>query len=211
MFEAIQVAEDRLAIAKRIAAELCGKRNELHVRRIGEYTIVEDGHDRWIQDTETYNESCELFLQDVIGGEYDCYDTYEDIDWYSDFCQESQRLYSAIGSPSDKQELYEAIKDSDKCDEILEAMGVNKEELEEISVLVRISDGKPVAVCNRLPSGTVVEAAFSRSREAINANRQWNLVNSFRCKVSNAKALANTELPNAVAINEGVKEFFIQS
>jgi hypothetical protein len=78
------------------------------------------------------------------------------------------------------------------------------------SVLVRISDGQPVAICDRLPSGKIVDAAFARSAEAIDANREWNLVNAFRCKVSNAKSIvANAELPIAVAINGGTDEFFI--
>lgn len=131
-FEAIYKAERRLELAQKIAAELSGKRNELSVRKIGGYTIIEDGQDRWIQDTETYNESCELFLQDIIDGQYDHCEAYEDTDWYSDFCGESECLYSTIGWPNNKSQLYEAIKDSDKCDEILEAMGIKKEELEEI-------------------------------------------------------------------------------
>ena len=77
------------------------------------------------------------------------------------------------------------------------------------SVLVRVSDSKPIALCDRLPSGKIVDVAFSRSAEAIDANREWNLVNSFECKVSNAKALvADSELPFAVAINGGTDEFY---
>ena len=78
------------------------------------------------------------------------------------------------------------------------------------SVLIRISDDRPVAICDHLPSGKVVDAAFSRSPEVIDANREWNLVNRFACKVSNAKAIVDgAELPIATAINGGTDEFFI--
>lgn len=78
------------------------------------------------------------------------------------------------------------------------------------SVLVRLSDNQPVALCDQLPSGKIVDAAFARVEEAIDANRKWNLVNAFQCKVSNSQAvLADAELPFAVAINGGNDEFFI--
>ena len=79
-----------------------------------------------------------------------------------------------------------------------------------MSVLVRVSDDKPIATCKHLPSGKRVDVAFSLSAEAIDANREWNLINAFRCKVSNADSVAEAaiELPQAIAINGGDEEFF---
>ena len=127
-FDAISKAESRLEIAKRIAKELSGETRDLSVTRIGEFTVVEDGQDRWIQSTSAYEESCESFLEDVLEGQFDKYECYGDTDWYSGFCNECSCIYSQIGSPSDKQSLIDELGEGDHADEILELFGIKRDE-----------------------------------------------------------------------------------
>lgn len=124
MFDAINLAEFRLEIAKKIAKELSGDTRDLSVERMGEFTIVEDGQDRWIQLTEDYNEACELFLERVLEGEFDRAECYEDTDWYSHFCNECSCIYSQIGLPSSEAALIGAVEGDEYADEILELFGV---------------------------------------------------------------------------------------
>lgn len=127
-FDAISKAESRLEIAKRIAKELSGETRDLSVRRMGEFTIVEDGQDRWIQHTEDYNVACENFLETVLEGGFDRAEGYEDTDWYSYFCQECGCVYSQIGSPSNKQSLIDELGEGEHADEILELFGIKRDE-----------------------------------------------------------------------------------
>lgn len=61
-----------------------------------------------------------------------------------------------------------------------------------------------------LKNGSMVDFSFDRVKENINANREYNLVNAVRVKVSRNKKYFNDEmmayLPNAKEINYG--EFY---
>jgi len=80
----------------------------------------------------------------------------------------------------------------------------------------------------QLKSGDKVKAAYKRSvtfsryynrtKETINANREYNLVNSFTCYVSNAAkykkqyqstVLSSDEMDIAQSINDSNDEFYI--
>jgi hypothetical protein len=133
-FEAIEAAETRLELAKRIGAELDGSRpNDLAVREVGDYTIVDDEQDRWIQDTDNFTESAEEFIGEIVKGDrYDGMSVEEiaDTEWYTDFCMACGTLYSRIGSPSDIDKLVETLDgDTPMMLEVFEALAIEEEEL----------------------------------------------------------------------------------
>lgn len=76
-----------------------------------------------------------------------------------------------------------------------------------------IADGRPVARAQAHTPAGPCRYAFQRSAEAIDANREWNLVNARRAKTSSAKKWQNweadngVELPVAIELNPG--EYFI--
>lgn len=50
------------------------------------------------------------------------------------------------------------------------------------------SNGKLVAATSEtLKSGSIVKVGYHKVKEEIDANRDYNLLNAFDCKVSNAK------------------------
>jgi len=69
----------------------------------------------------------------------------------------------------------------------------------------------------KLKSGDYVQAAYNRTKETINANREYNLVNSFTCYVSNAakykkqyqSTVLSSEMDIAQSINDSNEEFYI--
>ena len=57
-----------------------------------------------------------------------------------------------------------------------------------MSYLINVKTGELVTYTSKkLKSGERVLVSFDRCKEEINANRDWNLVNAFECKASNAK------------------------
>jgi len=86
-----------------------------------------------------------------------------------------------------------------------------------MSFLIR--NGNVIAYTpEQLKSGDEVRAAYNRTKETINANREYNLVNSFTCYVSNAAkykkqyqstVLSSDEMDIAQSINDSNDEFYI--
>lgn len=81
-----------------------------------------------------------------------------------------------------------------------------------MSYLISTQTNEIVAITHEaLKSGEIVSAAYSKTQESVNANRDCNLVNAFDCKVSNAEKwekLAEVQVVEfATQINEN--EFFI--
>lgn len=76
-----------------------------------------------------------------------------------------------------------------------------------------ISDGTPVARISGTATAGVCWYSWQRCREALNTNRDWNLVSARKGTVSNAARWQNWELRNDVLlplaeeINE--REFFV--
>lgn len=62
-----------------------------------------------------------------------------------------------------------------------------------------------------LKSGERVLVAFNRCKDALNANREWSLVNAIECKVSNAKKWKSTRsyahVDSCIELNDN--EFYI--
>lgn len=57
-----------------------------------------------------------------------------------------------------------------------------------MSYLTNVKTGELVTYTSKkLKSGERVQVAFDRSKNALNANREWDLVNAIECKASNAK------------------------
>ena len=85
-----------------------------------------------------------------------------------------------------------------------------------MSFLIR--NGNVIAYTpEQLKSGDEVRAAYNRTKETINANREYNLVNSFTCYVSNAakykkqyqSTVLSSEMDIAQSINDSNDEFYI--
>jgi len=85
-----------------------------------------------------------------------------------------------------------------------------------MSFLIR--NGNVIAYTpEQLKSGDEVRAAYNRTKETINANREYNLVNSFTCYVSNAakykkqyqSTVLSSEMDIAQSINDSNEEFYI--
>jgi hypothetical protein len=71
-----------------------------------------------------------------------------------------------------------------------------------------IKDGQLIAATSKaLKSGDMVRVAYDTVKEEIDANREYNLLNGFDCKVSNAKKwekeFNNSECGYSSEINEG--------
>lgn len=68
-----------------------------------------------------------------------------------------------------------------------------------------------VAIESSLPSGTPVSFAFNKAIESINANREFNLVNATRGKISRSKKYYEESLElNCCATEINPREFYIQ-
>lgn len=71
-----------------------------------------------------------------------------------------------------------------------------------------IKNGEVIAETEtELKNGASVKYAFEKCAEALNANREFNLVNARTAKISRAKKWANKTEEVAIEINSG--EFFI--
>ena len=72
-------------------------------------------------------------------------------------------------------------------------------------------NGELVATTSKdLKSGAVVSVAHTSTKEAINANRDVNLVNAFNVTVSNAKKWARKECEyTAISVNDSADEFLL--
>jgi len=69
-----------------------------------------------------------------------------------------------------------------------------------------IKDGTPIAYIKNEKARSV-RASYTCAREAVDANREWNLVNAFDAKISNAQKWESWEkrnglLPLASLIND---------
>ena len=57
-----------------------------------------------------------------------------------------------------------------------------------MSYLINVKTNELIAYTSKaLKSGERVQVSFDRTKNALNANREFDLVNSFECKASNAK------------------------
>jgi hypothetical protein len=79
-----------------------------------------------------------------------------------------------------------------------------------------VSDGRPVALVTTTPATPgPCQYGFHRSREALNANREWNLINARKGTISRAQKWQDWELengvilPGAIELNPG--EFFVEA
>ena len=72
-------------------------------------------------------------------------------------------------------------------------------------------NGELVATTSKdLKSGDVVSVAHTSTKEAINANRDVNLVNAFNVTVSNAKKWAKKDCEyRAISVNDSLDEFLL--
>ena len=82
-----------------------------------------------------------------------------------------------------------------------------------MSYLIR-NDELIASTSETLKSGDTVEVAYNSTENALDANRDIALVNSFYCKVSNAKkwnkkAFSTSHV--AVAVNDSTDEFLLSS
>ena len=69
-----------------------------------------------------------------------------------------------------------------------------------------IKDGTPIAYIKNEKARSV-RASYTCARESVDANREWNLVNAFEAKISNAQKWESWEkrnglLPLASIIND---------
>ena len=82
-----------------------------------------------------------------------------------------------------------------------------------MSYLIR-NDELIASTSETLKSGDRVEVAYNSTQNALDANRDITLVNSFYCKVSNAKKWnkkAFSASYSAVAVNDSTDEFLLSS
>jgi len=136
-FNAIETAQERLKMAEYFAKEFSGETINLSVSTVGDYTVVDDGQDRWIQDSADFDSACEDFLQLVLKGKYDDVD-YFDTDWYSEFCNSCGCLYSRIGAPNDLEYFCEKVYENnpDDFEEVMEKMSLEDEDLPAMAIMI---------------------------------------------------------------------------
>lgn len=79
-----------------------------------------------------------------------------------------------------------------------------------MSYLINAKTNELVAfTAMKLKSGQLVDASFCRSENAINADRDWDLVNAIECKVSNAKKFEVESKLAPCCIEINCNEFYI--
>lgn len=125
----INTAKDRLAAAEKIKDDFLGKLQSglsLETYADGEYTIVDDGQDRWLIDTETYEQTVAEIVGDILDGAYDAFldDPLElNVRAYDNLCTNGC-VYSRIGLPSDESAIAALDVDDEAFAEILDALGL---------------------------------------------------------------------------------------
>ena len=97
----IQVVRLRLAVAERVSPELHGRKQDgLQLQRVDQYTVVDDGQDRWLIKTEHYSDAVESVVSYILDGDlFLPDDPAEPVEWYNALCQESYEdcIYSRCG------------------------------------------------------------------------------------------------------------------
>lgn len=131
----IGLARLRLERAERYERDYTGQLQDgFRVETFGEYTVVDDGEDRWLVSSDDYAEGVEELVGDILDGKYDYCEGDGELqcEMYSNFCCSVGCIYSRQGSPSDPQDILslditpevragiiEALALDDECAELL--------------------------------------------------------------------------------------------
>ena len=107
MSDAINAMKERIAVAESVERELSGrKRDGITLERISEYTIVDDGQDKWICESEAYDDAIEEIIGDILADKFDPIDDDGlDTESYNRLCGITGCLYSRIGIQTDVGKL----------------------------------------------------------------------------------------------------------
>ena len=139
MSDAIDAMKERIAIAENAERELSGrKRDGITLERISEYTIVDDGQDKWICESEAYDDAIEEIIGDILADKFDPIDDDElDTESYNRLCGITGCLYSRIGIQTDVGKLC-ADLDCSAADfrRIMDSLGLAQETLPAIMILL---------------------------------------------------------------------------
>ena len=80
----------RVEIAERVEREaLRGTQDGLCVTRIDDYTVIDDGYNRWLASTEGYDNAVEEVVSEILEGDlrYDSdVDNEYEVVWYTHLC-----------------------------------------------------------------------------------------------------------------------------
>lgn len=139
MSDAIEAMKERIIIAENVERELSGrKRDGITLDRIAGYTIVDDGQDKWICETETYTDAIEDIIGDILADKFNPLDDDGlDTESYNRLCGITGCLYSRIGIQADVENLC-ADLDCSAADfrRIMDSLGLENETLPAIMILL---------------------------------------------------------------------------
>lgn len=127
----IKEMRERLELANSVERDLGGaERRGLDLTDIGDYVIVDDGHDRWIALRDQFDEALEDVIESVLDGSMTP-DPDENHRWaYDSLWRKCGCLYSRIGSPSDIYDLVAELECEDEMMlEIFDALALEDEDL----------------------------------------------------------------------------------
>jgi hypothetical protein len=137
MTTTMEMARKRLEIAEDVAADFRGKRQDgLTLIRIAEYTIVDDGQDRWLTLTGDLEDGTDEIVGDILDGKYD---RFKDdpaellVVTYSDLCSVTSCIYSRNGSPSAIADVADLEAEDYILAEIVEVLGLDNEYAEHVA------------------------------------------------------------------------------
>ena len=139
MSDVIDEMKTRIETAEKVERELTGKKREgITLQRIGAYTIVDDGQDKWICETETYDNALEDILTDILADKFNPIDEEGlDVASYDRLCGITGCLYSKIGINTDVAKLCAELDcDARQFAEIVDALQIAEETLPAIMILL---------------------------------------------------------------------------
>ena len=126
MSDRIDEMKARVELAEATEADL----RKLVSETIGAYTIIDDGEDRWIAETDEVEECIEELMGEILDGsvEPDPEEGYQPA--YDRLCTHCECLYTRIGSASNIDSLVNDLEcdDSEKL-RIFRSLGIQDEDL----------------------------------------------------------------------------------
>lgn len=140
MSDIIDTYKARIDAAESVERELTGKKRDgLSLQEIGDYTIVDDGQDRWIVETDKYNDGVEEVLTDILEGRFEPCDDEGHIaeSYYNRLCSITSCIYSRIGINSDVEALCESLDcGASEFKQIMDSLGLLEETLPAIMIIL---------------------------------------------------------------------------
>jgi hypothetical protein len=127
----IDMARKRTEMAEVVADDLHGKRQGgLDLTYVGDYTVIDDGVDRWVSRTASMEEAIDEVVGAILDGGFDSLlDDADELvaDAYACLCRATDSIYSREDPDSDLSDIASLDVDAATRRGIVEALGIEEE------------------------------------------------------------------------------------